>query len=99
LTAEQKEALRHKRSKRGHKPGAKTSKVLDKDSKKQTTGEYGNKSLHRNISALTKTVSALAEKMNAKDVPDIVSTDGSSNTESTANSNRNNSALTRQQAK
>jgi hypothetical protein len=28
LTAEQKEALCHKRSKRGHKPGAKTSKVL-----------------------------------------------------------------------
>jgi hypothetical protein len=96
LMAEQKEALCQKHLKRGHKPGAKTSKVLEKDSKKQKTGKYGNKLLHRNISALTKMVSVLAEKMNAKDVPDVILTDGSLNTESTANSNQNNSALTRQ---
>jgi hypothetical protein len=39
LTAEQNEALHQKCSKRGHKPGEKSSKVLEKDAKKQKDGQ------------------------------------------------------------
>lgn len=97
LTKEQKDALRQKRTKRGHKPGSKSSKVIHGgDAKRQKTGGAGNKKFSRSISALAKQVASLSEKMDAKHVPDVVSTDGSSNSDSTSTSNRNNSALTRQ---
>jgi hypothetical protein len=88
LTVEQREELRQKRSKRGHKPGSKSSKVPPNKKSK----------FDRQVAQLTKQVSALTEKLEAQSkVPNVVSTDMStSTTELTEQTNRSNPALSRQ---
>lgn len=85
LTVEQREELRQKRSKRGHKPGSKSSKVIGNPNKKTR--------YDRQIAALTASVSQLVEQNSAKkDIPDVVSTTDNS-TDSSKQSNRTNPAL------
>jgi hypothetical protein len=88
LTVEQREELRQKRSKRGHKPGSKSSKVPPNKKSK----------FDRQVAQLTKQVSALTEKLEAQSkVPNVVSTDMlTSTTELTEQTNRSNPALSRQ---
>lgn len=93
LSNDQKEQLRQARRKRGHKPGAKDSTVLPGQANKKAKAV--NK---RTVAALTKANNALAkrleklEKGTTPNVPDVVSTDGSS----TQGTNSANPALTRQ---
>ena len=97
LTNKQKEALRRKRAKRNHVPGSQSSKVLPgQESKKQKTNGKSVKALPRTVSALAKQIDTLNSKLDAKDVPDAVSIDGSSSQESKESGNRDNAALTRQ---
>jgi hypothetical protein len=91
LSAEEKEELRQKRAKRGHKPGSKSSKVTKGPPPKKAKFE-------RQVATLTKQVSALNEKLAAQaKVPDVVSTDTS--TTDSEQSNRSNPALSRQKTK
>jgi len=89
LTDEQQDQLHQARAKRGHVKGAKESKVLPSQviKKQKTEGK-------RSIAALKKRLDSMEKKLAATDsnVPDTVSTDGSS----TQGSNSNNSALTQQ---
>lgn len=100
LSPEQKKELASKRLKRGHKPGAKDSKVKGAGNKKSNT------EVIKNLKAMNRQVSQLAKQMSKAGVDDDKTT-ASSNTESSveeapakkkpkAGSNRTNSALTRQ---
>jgi ribosomal protein S13 len=99
LSPEQKKELASKRLKRGHKPGAKDSKV------KGTGNKKSNTEVIKNLKAMNRQVSQLAKQMSKAGVDDD-KTAASSNTESSVEeapakkpktgSNRTNSALTRQ---
>ncbi|KAI2494465.1 hypothetical protein MHU86_20074 [Fragilaria crotonensis] len=99
LTPDQKKELAAKRLKRGHKPGAKDSKV------KGTGGsgtKQSNKDVIKNLKAVNRQVSQLAKQMGKTGVNDD-DTDSSTNSGSASNnekekgtSNRKNPSLTRQ---
>jgi hypothetical protein len=96
LTTEQKESLRAKREKRGHKPGSKSSRNPNQSgnaNKRQKTTKSWT-AAKRQLAVVQKKLDALTEKLDAKakDVPETVSTDGSAS----QGSNRNNAALSRQ---
>jgi hypothetical protein len=96
LSNEQKEQLRQLRGRRGHKPGAKDSKVLPghANKKPKSDGKRTITTLSKYNAAMQKRLDSMEKKLRANDgnIPDTVSTDGSS----TQGSNSNNAALTRQ---
>jgi len=96
LDPEQKRELALKRAKRGHAPGSKSSKVV-------SSGKAGGGSVAKSLKAVTRSVAALAKKVDT-----IVVTDDSSDASDTvdakastpvASGNRTNRALTRSKAK
>lgn len=99
LSPDQKKELAAKRLKRGHKPGAKDSKV------KGTGGgtKQSNKDVIKNLKAMNRQVSQLAKQMGKAGVNDD-DTDSSTHSGSASNekekekgtSNRKNPSLTRQ---
>lgn len=99
LSLEQKKELAAKRLKRGHKPGAKDSKV------KGTSGGMakGNKDVIKNLKAMNRQVSQLAKQMGKAGVNED-DTDSSTHSGSTSHAdkekgtvtNRKNPSLTRQ---
>jgi len=92
LTNEQREELRQARAKRGHVKGAKDSKTLPGQVTKKQKME-GKRTIAA-LKKIDKRMDSIEKKLAATDsnVPDTVSTDGSS----TQGSNSNNAALTRQ---
>ena len=103
LSAEQKKELAAKRLKRGHKPGAKDSKVKAGAGKPKAKGPE----VIRNLKLVNRQVSQLAKQMSKTGVDDSSESENSnSNSNSTIHTapdskrsragNRNNSSLTRQ---
>jgi hypothetical protein len=94
LTNEQKEALCQKQAKCRHKPGSQSIKVLPGQATKKQKTDKSYKAVSHSISAITKKLEMITTKLEGKGVPDVVSTDGSSNQES--GMNHTNAALSRQ---
>jgi hypothetical protein len=95
LSNEQKKQLHQLRGKRGHKPGAKDSKVLPghANKKQKSDGKRMIAALSKANAAIQKRLDSMEKKLGANDgnVPDTILTDRSS----TQGSNSNNAALTR----
>lgn len=101
LSPAQKKDLANKRAKRGHKPGAKDSKVVKKTKGKSDT----DKGVTKTLKAVNRTVAQLAKQISKTDIGG--SDDASAVSESSADTqpratkpvtgtNRSNSSLTRQ---
>jgi hypothetical protein len=94
LSNEQKEQLHQLQGKRGHKPGAKDSKVLPShvNKKQKTDGKCTIAALLKANAAMQKRLDSMEKKLAANDgnIPETILTDGSS----TQGSNSNNAALT-----
>ena len=106
LTAAQKAALHRMREARGHKKGAKSSKVLPKDKPKGTAARGGsNASTQKALAKIQRSVKAIDKRTReaAEDSSSSSDSDSSSEPETTkspqkkkSKGNRGNAALTRQ---
>jgi hypothetical protein len=97
ITAEQKRDLASKRLKRGHKPGAKDSKIKGGG---KSTGKAAGKNMIKNLKAVERQVSQLAKQMGKTAVADDDDTAHSTHSDSSeggpkTGSNRINPALSR----